>query len=150
MVLFTRHIYFSHFHYCNDVPNRVRDDLFRCYLLCIYVLELRNWPTSYLWVLNPLVPEILSTYQKDQYFTTDEVWLRDTTNTFFSLFFSSDCTSRIQTTLTFVGLVIIVTWFLLLNLTSHFSHFQANSKDLFQTRFSESVTSKKRVGLLVI
>jgi len=37
--------------------------------------------------------------------------------TLFPLFASSDCTSRIQTTLKFVGLVIIVTWFLLINLT---------------------------------
>jgi len=60
---------------------------------------------------------VLSTYQKDHHFPSDEVWLSDTTNTFFSLFFYSDCTFRIQTTLRFIGLVIIVTCFLLLNLT---------------------------------
>ena len=41
---------------------------------------------------------------------------------FFSLFVSSDCTSRIQTTLMFVGLVITVTWFLLVNLTKLIFH----------------------------
>jgi len=41
------------------------------------------------------------------------------------------------------GIAIIVTWVFLLNRTKLiFLHFQLSSKDLFQTRFGESVTSK--------
>jgi len=63
---------------------------------------------------------VLSTYQKDQYLPSFhcKVWwgLVEWHHQNF-IFFSNDCTSRLQTTLKFVGLVIIATWFLLLNFT---------------------------------
>ena len=83
---------------------------------CPHIFEHKQWPKPLPWLGSNKIQSCQLIKKINISHLMRFGWV--TPPTLFSLFFSSDCIPRIQTTFKFVGLVITVTWFLLVNRTA--------------------------------